>query len=142
MEERDKQQAEFEKIMKEVREQMKKEDEGKAGATEGAAAPEGASASEGTAAAEGAAAPEGAAASEAPKGEEQQVATLEKTQKARDARAEGEDIGDSGKRMRAQKEITLAKDLELRDRQDIYKNFLMYWCARSLDDSWCRWRGA
>jgi len=28
--------------------------------------------------------------------------------------------------MKSQKEITLAKDLQLRDRQDIYRNFLLY----------------
>lgn len=32
----------------------------------------------------------------------------------------------TGVTMKSQKEITLAKDLQLRDRQDIYRNFLLY----------------
>ncbi len=32
----------------------------------------------------------------------------------------------AGVRMKSQKEVTLAEDLELRDRTDIYRNFLLY----------------
>lgn len=54
----------------------------------------------------------------------EKVASQAKAEKAAAARAEGETVG--AMVMKAQKEINLAKDLELRDRQDIYKNFLMY----------------
>lgn len=45
-------------------------------------------------------------------------------QKAKEERREGEQVGATV--MRAQKDITIADELDVRDRQDIYKNFLMY----------------
>lgn len=35
-------------------------------------------------------------------------------------------MGSTGVKMRSQKEITLAKDLDAKDRLDIYRNFLLY----------------
>lgn len=52
--------------------------------------------------------------------------SLEKAQAAAAARSTGERVGDGGAVMRSQKDVTLAKDLEVRDRVDIYRNFLLY----------------
>ncbi|KAL4434488.1 hypothetical protein ABPG75_000929 [Micractinium tetrahymenae] len=69
------------------------------------------------------AAAEAAAASSS--GDEAQVKSLEKAQTAAAKRASGEATG-AGAVMKSQKDITLVKDLELRDRTDIYRNFLLY----------------
>lgn len=53
-------------------------------------------------------------------------ASLEKAKAAADKRAAGEAVEGTGVVMKAQKDINLGKDLDLRDRQDIYRNFLMY----------------
>ena len=59
--------------------------------------------------------------------EEVKPATLEKAENASAQRAAGEPVAeDASKTMRSQKDITLAADLDLRDRLDIYKNFLLY----------------
>ena len=52
--------------------------------------------------------------------------SLEKAQAAAAARSTGERVGDSSVVMKSQKDVTLSKDLELRDRIDIYRNFLLY----------------
>lgn len=52
--------------------------------------------------------------------------SLEKAQAAADARRTGERLGESGPVMKAQKDVNIGKDLDLRDRLDIYRNFLMY----------------
>ncbi|KAK9831616.1 hypothetical protein WJX74_002584 [Apatococcus lobatus] len=53
-------------------------------------------------------------------------ASLKKSQDAAAARSKGEEIGDTGKYMKSQKEINLGKDLDMRDRKDTYRNFLMF----------------
>lgn len=58
--------------------------------------------------------------------EEDRPATLAKSQDAAAARAEGEEIGETGATMKSQKEVNLRDDLEIRDRTDIYRNFLLY----------------
>ncbi|KAL4420333.1 hypothetical protein ABPG77_010238 [Micractinium sp. CCAP 211/92] len=68
---------------------------------------------------------EAAAAASSSGGEETQVKSLEKAQTAAAKRAGGEATG-AGSVMKSQKDITLAKDLDLRDRTDIYRNFLLY----------------
>ncbi len=65
-----------------------------------------------------------AAADEA--SEAAQPKSLEKAQAAAAARSDGERVGESATVMKSQKDITLGKDLELRDRVDIYRSFLMY----------------
>ncbi len=55
-----------------------------------------------------------------------QPKSLEKAQIAAAKRSEGERVGESATVMKSQKDITLGKDLELRDRVDIYRSFLMY----------------
>ncbi|EFN52285.1 hypothetical protein CHLNCDRAFT_139027 [Chlorella variabilis] len=75
---------------------------------------------EATAAAAAEEAEEAAAAAAAAK-----VKSLEKAEVAAAARAGGEAVG-GGAVMRSQKDVTLAEDLDLRDRTDIYKNFLLY----------------
>lgn len=52
--------------------------------------------------------------------------SLEKAQAAAASRSGGEKIESSGIVMKSQKDVTLAQDLELRDRLDIYRNFLLY----------------
>lgn len=52
--------------------------------------------------------------------------SLEKAQAAAAARSDGEQVGEGGAVMKSQKDVTLAADLELRDRVDIYRNFLLY----------------
>ncbi|KAK9839292.1 hypothetical protein WJX81_005958 [Elliptochloris bilobata] len=53
-------------------------------------------------------------------------ATLRKSQEAAAKCADGEEVGSTGVVMRSQKEITLKEDLDVRDRLDIYRNFLLY----------------
>jgi len=55
-----------------------------------------------------------------------QPKSLEKAQAAAAARSDGERVGESSTVMKSQKDITLGKDLELRDRVDIYRSFLLY----------------
>ncbi|KAL6774241.1 hypothetical protein ACKKBG_A24285 [Auxenochlorella protothecoides x Auxenochlorella symbiontica] len=50
--------------------------------------------------------------------------SLKKAQAAADSRKAGEKVGDQI--VYAQKDITLADDLDLRDRLDVYRNFLLY----------------
>ena len=52
--------------------------------------------------------------------------SLEKAQAAAAARSDGERVGEGGAVMKSQKDVTLATDLVLRDRVDIYRNFLLY----------------
>lgn len=52
--------------------------------------------------------------------------SLEKAQAAAAARATGERVGESGNIMKSQKDVNLAKDLDVRDRIDTYRNFLLY----------------
>lgn len=55
-----------------------------------------------------------------------QPATLSKTQKAADAEP-SQEMQDAGVSfMKSQNEITLANDLDKRDRLDIYRNFLLF----------------
>lgn len=51
--------------------------------------------------------------------------SLEKAETAAASRAKGEVVGD-GTVMKSQKDITLANDLALQDRLDVYKNYLLY----------------
>ncbi|KAL4522238.1 hypothetical protein Ndes2437B_g07974 [Nannochloris sp. 'desiccata'] len=55
-----------------------------------------------------------------------QPKSLEKAQAAAAARSDGERVGESATVMKSQKDITLGNDLELRDRVDIYRSFLLY----------------
>lgn len=108
------QQRQIMEMMQKAREEAAKQEAAEKEAAErGEAAP---------AAAEAAAAE--AKPEEAAQGE--QIKSLEKAQVAAAARSGGERVGDSGAVMRSQKDVTLAKDLELRDRLDIYRNFLLY----------------
>jgi len=52
--------------------------------------------------------------------------SLEKAETAAAARADGEKADEDGAVMKSQKEITLAKDMDLQDRVDVYRNYLMY----------------
>lgn len=70
---------------------------------------------------------EAAAAAAAEGAEEVKPKSLEKAEAAAGARAGGEPAPASPAAvMRTQKEVTLAADLEQRDRVDIYRNFLLY----------------
>lgn len=65
------------------------------------------------------------------KGEEVEAAaagptSLQKAQLAAAERAQGEKLEGSSTVMRAQKDITLKDDMELRDRVETYRNFLLY----------------
>ena len=57
--------------------------------------------------------------------EEAVPSTLDKAQKAASNFSSGDQL-ESGVKMSSQKEITLAKDLEITDRVDIYRNYLLY----------------
>ncbi|KAL4860244.1 hypothetical protein ACK3TF_000429 [Chlorella vulgaris] len=72
------------------------------------------------------AAAEEAAAAAASSGEAGKVKSLAKAESAAAERATGEVVGDGSAMMKSQKDITVAEDLDLRDRTDIYKNFLLY----------------
>ncbi|KAI8112260.1 hypothetical protein M9434_003584 [Picochlorum sp. BPE23] len=52
--------------------------------------------------------------------------SLEKAESAAAARADGEKVDEAGTVMKSQKDITLAKDMDLQDRVDVYRNYLMY----------------
>lgn len=52
--------------------------------------------------------------------------SLEKAESAAAARADGEKVDEDGTVMKSQKDITLAKDMDLQDRVDVYRNYLMY----------------
>ena len=91
-------------------------------AKEAAAAAEAAPA---PAAAEGEAEP-AAAAKEAAAAAEAAPKSLQKAQAAAAERAGGEAVEGGAGTMRAQKDITLASDMDLRDRLDTYRNFLLY----------------
>lgn len=51
-------------------------------------------------------------------------ASLAKAEKAAASRAEGEEV--AGKTMRSQKVVNLANEVDVRERTDIYRNFLLY----------------
>ncbi|PSC73353.1 chloroplastic isoform X2 [Micractinium conductrix] len=68
---------------------------------------------------------EDAAAEDASSSEAAKVKSLEKAQVAAAKRAGGEAVGTSSV-MKSQKDVTLAADLDIRDRTDIYRNFLLY----------------
>eukprot|EP00873_Tetraselmis_striata_P004915 jgi/Tetstr1/425179/TSEL_015640.t1 len=103
---------EFEDIMA----QAKKMEEDKKKATEG-----------GDKAEEGAEAAEAGDASTSAEGDDEEAkpSTLAKTEAAADAPAPAE-LEEAGVQMVTQKDITLAEDLDKRDRLDIYKSFLLF----------------
>jgi len=74
----------------------------------------------------------GESTSEAAEGEEAgeegdvKPSTLAKTEKAADAPATSPELEEAGVTMMQQKEITLADDLDKRDRLDIYRSFLLF----------------
>lgn len=67
-----------------------------------------------------------ASTSEGAEGEEAKPSTLAKTEAAADAPATSPELEEVGAKMITQKEITLAEDLDKRDRLDIYKSFLLF----------------
>lgn len=135
-EEEAKQQKEIQELMAKAREEAAKEKaKEESGETEAEAEPAKkeevkgffeAQEEERTAAAAAASTPAAADEDSAAESESAQLKSLEKAQAAAAARKEGERVGDSSTVMKSQKDITLSKDLELRDRVDIYRSFLLY----------------